>query len=203
MLNLERVALAIYVRHIKWQDRMATAMFRRLLGRVGSGVKVAHPLHLRNPRYVTVGDRFWAGPGLRIEAFDQFLGRPYAPEILIGNDVVMNFHVHIGAVSRLVIEDDVLIGSHVLITDHSHGFRTHRGVSPPVRELPLFSKGPVVIGRNSWIGEGACILAGVRIGRNAIVGCNAVVTRDVSEGSVVGGAPARPLEGSRSKSDAL
>ena len=49
------------------------------------------------------------------------------------------------------------------------------------------------IGREVWVGRGAAILAGVTIGDRATVGANAVVTRDVAPGAVVGGVPARPL----------
>jgi acetyltransferase-like isoleucine patch superfamily enzyme len=51
----------------------------------------------------------------------------------------------------------------------------------------------VHIGRGVWIGRGAAVLAGVRIGDGAVVAANAVVTRDVAAGAVVGGVPARPL----------
>jgi acetyltransferase-like isoleucine patch superfamily enzyme len=57
----------------------------------------------------------------------------------------------------------------------------------------VFSKGPVIIEDGVWIGEGACVLPGVRVGRFAIVGANAVVTRDVPPYTVVGGVPARPI----------
>jgi acetyltransferase-like isoleucine patch superfamily enzyme len=49
----------------------------------------------------------------------------------------------------------------------------------------------VRVGHNVWIGYGACILRGVTIGDNAIVGTSAVVTRDVPANAVVAGIPAR------------
>jgi acetyltransferase-like isoleucine patch superfamily enzyme len=49
------------------------------------------------------------------------------------------------------------------------------------------------VGRNVWIGRGACVLAGVRLGDHAIVAANAVVTRDVAAATLVGGVPARCL----------
>jgi acetyltransferase-like isoleucine patch superfamily enzyme len=47
------------------------------------------------------------------------------------------------------------------------------------------------VGNNVWIGYGACVLRGVTIGDNAVVGTNAVVTRDVPANAVVAGVPAR------------
>jgi acetyltransferase-like isoleucine patch superfamily enzyme len=52
---------------------------------------------------------------------------------------------------------------------------------------------PLLVGSNCWIGYGACILRGVTVGDNAIVGTSAVVTRDVPENAVVAGIPARVL----------
>jgi acetyltransferase-like isoleucine patch superfamily enzyme len=50
-----------------------------------------------------------------------------------------------------------------------------------------------VIGSNVWIGYGACVLRGVTVGDNAIIGTNSVVTRDVPANGVVGGVPAKLL----------
>ena len=47
------------------------------------------------------------------------------------------------------------------------------------------------MGSNVWIGYGACILRGVRVGDNAVIGTNAVVTADVPANAVVGGVPAQ------------
>ncbi len=51
----------------------------------------------------------------------------------------------------------------------------------------------MVVGSNVWIGYGACILRGVTVGDNAVIGTNSVVTRDVPANAVVGGVPARVL----------
>jgi acetyltransferase-like isoleucine patch superfamily enzyme len=51
----------------------------------------------------------------------------------------------------------------------------------------------VAVGSNVWIGYGACVLRGIRVGDNSIVGTNAVVTKDVPQNAVVGGVPARLL----------
>lgn len=55
----------------------------------------------------------------------------------------------------------------------------------------VYSKGPIFIGNDVWIGVGAVILSGVNIGNGAIIGANSVVTRDVEPYSIVGGSPAK------------
>ncbi|MBR4243334.1 MAG: hypothetical protein IKR98_05525 [Bacteroidaceae bacterium] len=64
----------------------------------------------------------------------------------------------------------------------------------PANLRPIVSKGPVVIEDNVWIGEMACIMPGVTIGRGAIVGANAVVTHDVPPYTLVAGNPARIIK---------
>lgn len=173
-------------------DKAASAHFSARLGSIGENHFVAYPVFLRHPECVTVGKGFWAGPSLRVEAWREFQSAKYSPRIAIGDNVIVNYFVHIGAINAISIGNDVLIGSGVLITDHSHGTVEDLGRVVP-RCRSLVSKGPVRIEDNVWIGEHACILGGVTIGENAIIGANTVVTRDVAPGAVVGGSPARLL----------
>ena len=55
------------------------------------------------------------------------------------------------------------------------------------------NKGNIVIGNDVWIGYEAVILAGVTIGDGAVIGTRAVVTKDVSPYTIVGGVPAKPI----------
>jgi serine O-acetyltransferase len=54
-----------------------------------------------------------------------------------------------------------------------------------------FGSGAPIVGSDVWIGPGVRILGDVTIGRNSIIGANAVVVRDVPDNSVVGGVPAK------------
>ncbi len=109
-------------------------------------------------------------------------------KIIIHDYVFLNAYVFLDAGSRIEIESGVMIGPYVYITDGDHGHDPAAGVRGQPMELS-----PVLISSGAWIGAHACILKGVTIGRNAVVGAGAVVTADVPPGAVVGGVPARPL----------
>lgn len=61
----------------------------------------------------------------------------------------------------------------------------------PIRSQPLISRGDIVIGDDVWLGFGAIVLAGVRIGDGAVIGAGAVVTQDVPSEAIAVGVPAR------------
>ena len=174
-------------------DALASDHFRKsVLG--GGEAKVRDPLYLKNPQYINVGIKMTSGPGLRLEAWDSYAGERYSPSIIIGDGVIFNYNCHIGCIDSITIGNDTLIGSNVLITDHQHGNLDNLALDTPFKDQPLHSKGPVVIGENVWIGENACIMPGVTVGSHSVIGANAVVTKDVPDGAVVGGVPARPLQ---------
>lgn len=151
---------------------------------------VRSPWYVRGRRRMRFSPGFTTGPGLRLDAW----GDEASPCLFFGRNVQLNDYVHIGAIERVEIGDDVLIASRVFISDHDHGRydvpdpRCTPDVPPDQR--PVVSK-PVKIGRNVWIGEQVCILAGVTIGEGSIIGAGSVVTRDVPPNSIAVGSPAR------------
>jgi acetyltransferase-like isoleucine patch superfamily enzyme len=76
-----------------------------------------------------------------------------------------------------------------MFIDFDHGVVE---VERPIRVQGIYKR-EVDVGSNVWIGYGACILRGVRVGDNAVIGTYSVVTRDVPANAVVGGIPARIL----------
>lgn len=84
-----------------------------------------------------------------------------------------------------------MIADHVYITDNLHGYED---INIPPVDQPLKVPGPVIIGDQTWIGERACILPNVKIGRHYVIGSNAVVTKDVPDYSVPAGIPARVIK---------
>ena len=136
---------------------------------------------------VIIGNNFTSGMFLRLESIN--LQNDDRIKIQIGNNVQINDYCHIGSLNLVKIGDGCLIASKVFITDHSHGDTGFINIEPEKKEL--VSKGPVIIGKNVWIGESAVILSNVTIGDNCIIGANSVVTKSFPENSVIAGVPAK------------
>jgi acetyltransferase-like isoleucine patch superfamily enzyme len=115
------------------------------------------------------------------------------PKIMLGNNVKIGRRCSISARNQIILEDSVLFGPQVLIMDHNHEFSN---VEVPIREQGVTTGGRIIIEKNCWFGFGAVVLCGsgeLTIGRNSVVGANAVVTRSFPANSVIGGNPAKLL----------
>lgn len=153
---------------------------------------------MESEKFMEIGDNFKSKPGLRMACIGKYQNVTYHPKLTIGNNVSCNYYCHIGCLNKITIGNNVMLGSYVLIEDHSHG--TANDVETPVALRPLNSKGPIVIEDNVWIGDHACILENVTIGEGSIIGANAVVTHDIPSYSVAVGAPARVVKSLRDTS---
>lgn len=160
----------------------------------GKNSNIRGPFIIKNPQYISIGENFSSLHNLRLEAWDRYGNDSFTPQLTIGDNVCVNSDVHIGCINRVEIGNNVLMASRIYISDSSHGDITEEALSVPPLLRPLVSKGPVIIEDNVWIGEGACILPGVTVGLNAIIGANCVVTRDVPPNTVVAGVPAKVIK---------
>ncbi|GAB6011240.1 acyltransferase [Viscerimonas tarda] len=152
------------------------------------------PIVLLGCKYISIGKNVGIGARAIITAWDEFEEDKFSPQITIGNNVNIGEDCHITAINKIEIGDNVLMGKKVTITDNAHGKTEYALLSIPPQKRPLYSKGPVVIEDGVWIGDKATILAGVHIGKNTIIGSNAVVTRDIPANCVAGGIPARVIK---------
>lgn len=100
-----------------------------------------------------------------------------------GKNVFVNFGCSFMDRGGITIEDDALIGPQVKLITENHD-------EHPDRRRHVYSR-PILIRRNAWLGAGVTVLPGVTVGENAIVGAGSVVTKDVPDGMIVAGVPAR------------
>lgn len=172
------------------RDIFYSGWIKGAFGRVGSNFQIEYPLHGRGLKQITIGDNFRSYKRLRIETYNSHLGAVFAPRLVIGDNVSLNYDCHIACINNVTVGSNVLIASRVFITDHAHGTSAGEELVRPPGERLLYSKGPVIIEDNVWIGEGACIMPNVTIGKNSVVGANAVVTKSFPPNSIIAGVPA-------------
>lgn len=153
----------------------------------------------RGGEYMTIGDETAFSDFLYLTAWDDFsiIGRDkktFRPNVTIGSGCRFGAYNHITCINSITIGNNCLTGKWVTITDNSHGDTDIESLQLSPINRPLVSKGAVIIGDNVWIGDKATILPGVSIGDGAVIGANAVVTKDVPPYCVVGGNPARIIK---------
>jgi len=156
---------------------------------------VRAPFYIRGNRFIKWGSNFTSGVNLRIDA-DPLISSKRECVVFIGNNVQVNDYVHIGAVEKVVIGDNVLIASKVYISDHNHGnYKGANQCSPDSlpSKRPIVSK-PVFIEDNVWIGEQVSVLSGVTIGKGSIIGANSVVSKNIPAGCIAMGVPAKVIK---------
>ena len=178
--------------------------YRRLFRELGSSVILGKGLVLRHPNKITLGQ------GVAIDDYSLLdaSGADEAGITLKDNVIVSRNCVIQGKTGPIEIGEKtdigcntiissgagIFIGNSVLIAGNCYiggGRYLANRLDIPMMEQGVYSKGPVEIGDDVWLGTGATVLDGVRIGRGCIVGAGAVVTKDLPDYAVAVGVPAR------------
>jgi acetyltransferase-like isoleucine patch superfamily enzyme len=178
------------------RNRMLNLKYARLLGRylrrrfltaagwrwrtdgmlfLGRGLE----MHVARGARVEFGRFVWVGDDTKI--------RCHEGVVEIGEKTVLGQECTISAYQHISIGEQCVIADRAMFIDFDHGVVE---VERPIRAQGIYKR-DVEVGSNVWIGYGACILRGVRVGDNSIVGTNSVVTKDVPANAVVAGIPAR------------
>lgn len=178
----------IYKCYHKLYNIIIKKKFKKMKGYIIS------PHQLIGEKYISIGEDSTINKGVILTAWDKYEKQTFTPSIKIGDNCNIGEHAHITACKEIIIGNNVLTGRRIYISDNAHGNSTIDEIDIPPKLRPLHVKGPVIIEDNVWIGERACILSGVHIGKGAIIAANAVVTHDVPAASIAGGVPAKIIK---------
>lgn len=155
-------------------------------GSIGRKSKVIHPMRILGKKHIYLGDNVHILNNARMEAVRYFGNKELNGTLKIGNGTSIEQNCHIIAADELVIGEDCMFSADVYISDCEHQYARGKRIA----EQELIIK-KTKIGNGVFIGIGAKIMLGVKLGDNCVIGANAVVTHDVPEGMIVAGVPAR------------
>ncbi len=128
-----------------------------------------------------IGRWAWVGHGSKL--------RVHEGEVRIGAKTVIGQECTISAFQHVSIGRECIVADRVMLIDFDHGMVE---VERPIRLQGIYKR-DVRVGHNVWIGYGACVLRGVTVGDNSVIGTSAVVTKEVPANAIVGGIPARVI----------
>ena len=173
---------------LRWPVSLYVRFFRLAFGRrfrkFGHTVSVIFPAGVDGAENIELGDDVYI-------AYKTFLaavahtGQP-ACRLAIGSGSRIGRFNHIYATQRVVLGANVLTANNVYISDNLHGYQDP---DVPILQQPIRQNGTVEIGDGSWLGHNAVVL-GAHIGKQCVIGANAVVTHDIPDHCVAVGAPA-------------
>jgi carbonic anhydrase/acetyltransferase-like protein (isoleucine patch superfamily) len=169
------------------QDRLG----RRFAAFGDGSILVFPPGDLVGEEHIAIGAGTMVGAHVSLSV-GMASGQPLAPGaqspvLRIGDRCSIGRASHVVAHRRVVIGDDVITGPSCYVTDQNHVYADPE--VPIARQWP--ADDPVEIGAGSWIGAGAVILPGTRLGRNTVVGAGSVVRGSFADHAVLAGVPAR------------
>ena len=149
----------------------------------GKNVSISNGCYIRDFKNISLGSN--VGFGLNSQIYSTGIGNE---QIEFGNNVYLNSNVMINADigGNIQICDNVLIGPNVVLRASNHIFSK--------RNISIFMQGhesgSITIEDDVWLGANVVVLPNVTIGKGAIVGAGAVVTKDIKAYTIVGGVPA-------------
>lgn len=110
-----------------------------------------------------------------------------------GQNTYIGDHVYLNYACTILDNNEVRIGSHVMFGPSVQIYTASHDLQAEARNQGWEVARPIVVEDNVWVGGGAILLPGITVGRSAVVGAGAVVTRDVPANTVVAGNPARVI----------
>lgn len=179
----------------KWKTRIHKLIFSN--GRPRLWVKIfINPLYFRHDKGALIRrhtllnvspiNNFHLGANSCIEEFcvvDNGVG-----DIEIGNNTLIGLRNTL--IGPIKIGNNVILAQNIVLSGLNHGYKD---LNLPIREQKVNTK-EIIIDDDSWIGANSTIVAGVHIGKHAIVAGGSVVTKDVPPYTIVAGNPAKVIK---------
>jgi acetyltransferase-like isoleucine patch superfamily enzyme len=183
------------------------------LAELGRGTEIQKPVYFEFPKAIRIGKhcsiarhsliRANTSNGKGVEMSDDVsikenvLISANEGFVVIGNRTWLGPYSHISGNGGVTIGNNVMVASHCVINTVTHCFDR--------LDIPMSEQGintaPIIIEDDVWIGTGATILLGVRVGRGSIIGAGALVIHDIPPLSVAVGVPAKVTKRRKSSSE--
>lgn len=186
LIAKDKIAL-IKLKIIIVLDRM---FLKKKFNDFGRNSYIIKPQRIIGSKHITIGDNVSILHNIRMEAIEIWKSKKYNPSITIGDNVSIGQNFHITSASDLKIGDNVTIIGNCFITNIDHNYQD---IDVNILKQDLIIN-ETIIGENCFIGFGACIQAGTKLGKQCVVGANSVVKGDFDDFSVIVGAPGKVVK---------
>jgi acetyltransferase-like isoleucine patch superfamily enzyme len=189
------------------KDTPLTSAEKSMFAYFGENAKIKPPFRILNPQNISIGDYTSIREGAFIHAYTdlrdliKYIDPKYRGDVKeedylydgkieIGREVQIGRFTLFSSTNKITLGNNVLFSERVFIGDNNHTF-THPEI--PIMQQPNKMGDPIIIEKGTWIGIGASILAGTKIGHNSVVGANSVVQGTFPSHSVIGSEKAKLL----------
>lgn len=185
-------------------------LYPLLFKKVGQGLIIGRNVVLRHPANIILGDNVTIDDNCLIDARGAGNeGVILEDQVIINRNCVIQAkagpirlgrRTSIGSNSVIISMDGVEVGEAVLFAGGcciSAGSYHFDETSEPIMDQGCFTKGPIRVGSNSWLGTNVTILDGVTIGTGSVIGAGAIVNKNIADYAIAVGIPARVIKNRR------
>lgn len=177
-------------RIIRLKYKISNMFLKHKMKHCGDNTRVSKPMHIANFDRMSFGNNVLVLNGAVIDC--KYKQNERAPELIVGDNVFINYRCIIICSSKIYIGSDVIIGPEVMIIDDNHNIE-HIEQYHSYGQSGYTLKN-ISIGNGSWIGGRVTILPGVNIGKRCIIGAGAVVNTDIPDYCMAVGCPAKIIK---------
>jgi acetyltransferase-like isoleucine patch superfamily enzyme len=184
--------ILVFIAATRWfpvRNWFAVSSLRLLTkGTKGKNIRIGRQFEITPGCFLHIGNDVSIGDRCNFE-----IAVDAGTQVVIGASTWISHDFHLMSRARISIGNNVLIGEFVSVRDTTHSYGKAR---VPIRQQPDVS-GSITIADDVWIGRGCLIQAkasGIVIGKGAIIGANAVITKSVPSMEVWAGVPAKFLK---------